>query len=325
MAVLIPTNERCVSGCGLQKRPRTAGASAAVLRKANEYLLREIGFIFDPSFDQLEYEEVEEAASAPDVFVDATENMQSRPDGLPAYIASLYAIPLLSAKGEAALFRKMNFLKYWANAFRSALDPQRPSRGIIDEIEVLLSEAERVRNQLLQSNLRLVVSIARRFASDQVSFDELVSEGNLILIKAVEKFDYSRGFRFSTYVTHSVQRHFYRHFRKTQRRKNTEVLGSEELLRETTATSAGPMAHAASCAQLHADELLSHMDQCLDEREQYIVCERFGLNSSEKARTLQSLSEELGVCKERVRQLFHKAVDKLRQLAVNMNIELGSA
>jgi RNA polymerase primary sigma factor len=324
MAILTESRENCVPSNRSQVESVTRNTDSAVRRKAREYLLREIGFIYDASFDRLEYEDVEQAASGDDVFVDATTSMQPGPDGLPAYIAGLYAIPLLTAKGEAALFRKMNFLKYWANSFRSSLDPRQPSEELIDEIEVLLSEADRVRSQLVQSNLRLVVSIARRFASNHVSFDDLVSEGNLILMKAVEKFDYSRGFRFSTYVTHSVQRHFYRHFRNAQRRKNTEVLGTEEILRETAAESSQPATDARSISQQQASKLLSHMDECLDEREQFIVRERFGLNSSGKARTLQSLSGDLGVCKERVRQLFHKAVDKMRHLALDMNMEMAS-
>lgn len=294
-------------------------------RKTRQCLLREIGFIYDASFDQLDYEEVEQAASADDVFVQKETKTQPSSEGLPAYIGSLYALPLLTARGEAALFRKMNFLKYWANTFRSSLDPRHPSPELIEEIKGLLNEAERVRSQLLESNLRLIVSIARRFANEHVSFDDLVSEGNYILMKAVEKFDYSRGFRFSTYLTHSVQRHFYRHFRKTQRRKNTEFLSTEEVVREATAVSSEPEIDITTNAQQQASKLLSRMDECLNDREQFIVRERFGLNSSGKIRTLQSLSEDLGVCKERVRQVFHKAVRKLRHLALEMNIEMVSA
>jgi RNA polymerase primary sigma factor len=324
MAILTESRENCVPSNRSQVESVTRNTDSAVRRKAREYLLREIGFIYDASFDQLEYEDVEQAASGENIFVDATTNTKPLPEGLPAYIAGLYATPLLTAQGEAALFRKMNFLKYWANSFRSSLDPRQPSTDLIDEIEVLLSEAERVRSQLVQSNLRLVVSIARRFSNNHVSFDDLVSEGNLILMKAVEKFDYSRGFRFSTYVTHSVQRHFYRHFRNTQRRKNTEVLASEEILQETIAASSEPATDATTNAQQQASKLLSHMGECLDEREQFIVRERFGLNSSGKVRTLQSLSGDLGVCKERVRQLLHKAVHKLRHLALDMNMEMDS-
>lgn len=320
MTVLVDSMRRISD----RSRPLAASelrrTSQAIRQKACRFLSREISFVYDPSFESLDYAEVERIASGDDIFADTLTAANPPQQGLPAYIASLYAIPLLTAHGEAALFRKMNFLKYSANAYRSLLDPQRPNEELIDEIEVLLEEAERVKSQLVQSNLRLVVSIARRFAASHVGFDELVSEGNFILMKAVEKFDYARGFRFSTYVTHAVQRHFYRHFRNTQRRRMTEVLTSAEVLRDdVAANTASPSADPADLSKVQ--ELMSRMDACLDDREQYIIRERFGFNPSGQIRTLQSLSEELGICKERVRQLHHKALVKLRELAAQLRFD----
>ena len=84
------------------------------------------------------------------------------PSGLPPYLASLYEVPLLTRKQEAHLFRKMNYLKYKAGRLRAKLDPARPRRSLMDQIERLYDEAVATKNQIIRANLRLVVSIAKR-------------------------------------------------------------------------------------------------------------------------------------------------------------------
>ena len=123
------------------------------------------------------------------------------PKGLPPYLASLYEVPLLDREQEAHLFRKMNFLKYQANQLREQLDPARAKTADLDEIERLQEEALAVKNQIIRANLRLVVSIAKRHVGPTNNFFELVSDGNMSLIRAVEKFDYARGNKFSTYAS----------------------------------------------------------------------------------------------------------------------------
>lgn len=86
----------------------------------------------------------------------------------------------------------------------------------MDEIDKLLELVEQIRSQLVNSNMRLVGSIARKFSSQNCDVDDLSSDGCMILLAAIDRFDYSRGFRFSTYATHSIQRHFYRVWKTRQ-------------------------------------------------------------------------------------------------------------
>ena len=132
------------------------------------------------------------------------------PKGVPAYLASLYDVPLLTREQEVHLFRKMNYLKYKANALRGELDLDRPKSGSMDRIEILHEEALAIKNQIIRANLRLVVSIAKRYVGQAGDFFEVVSDGNMSLIKAVEKFDFSRGNRFSTYATWAIMKNFAR-------------------------------------------------------------------------------------------------------------------
>ncbi len=132
------------------------------------------------------------------------------PSGLPPYLASLYEVPLLSRNQEAHLFRKMNFLKYKACKLREKLDAGQPKSTLMDQIEELYEEAVATKNQIIRANLRLVVSIAKRHVGPVENFFELVSDGNMSLMRAVEKFDYARGFKFSTYASWAIMKNFAR-------------------------------------------------------------------------------------------------------------------
>jgi DNA-directed RNA polymerase sigma subunit (sigma70/sigma32) len=113
------------------------------------------------------------------------------PPGLPPYLASLYSIPLLTREQEAYYFRKMNYLKFKAATLRDKLDKTRPVVRGMDQIEELLDKAVEIKNFLIRSNLRLVVSIAKRHIKPTSNFFEMVSDGNMSLIRAIEKFDYT--------------------------------------------------------------------------------------------------------------------------------------
>ncbi len=113
------------------------------------------------------------------------------PAGLPPYLASLYEVPLLSRTQEAHLFRKMNFIKYKASTLREGLNPSQPRSSVMDEIDALYEESVATKNQIVRANLRLVVSIAKRHVGPVENFFELVSDGNVSLMRAVEKFDFA--------------------------------------------------------------------------------------------------------------------------------------
>src|SRR5262249_20060827 len=130
------------------------------------------------------------------------------PSGLPPYLASLYDAPLLSREQEIHLFRKMNYQKYRASKLRESLDPTRAKAADLDEIERLQKEALDAKNQIIRANLRLVVSIAKKHVGSSNDFFELVSDGNMSLIRAVEKFDQARGFKFSTYASWAIMNNF---------------------------------------------------------------------------------------------------------------------
>ena len=78
------------------------------------------------------------------------------------------------------------------------------------QIEKLYDESIATKNQIIRANLRLVVSIAKRYVGPTQDFFELVSDGNISLLRAVDKFDFSRGNKFSTYATWAIMKNFAR-------------------------------------------------------------------------------------------------------------------
>ncbi len=115
------------------------------------------------------------------------------PNDVPPYLASLYEVPLLTREQEVHLFRKMNYLKYKASTLRARADVSLSESSWLNQIEQLYEESVATKNQIITANLRVVVSIAKRYVGPAGDFSELVSDGNVSLIKAVEKFDFSRG------------------------------------------------------------------------------------------------------------------------------------
>ena len=244
------------------------------------------------------------------------------PSGLPPYLASLYEVPLLTRKQEGHLFRKMNYLKYKAARLRSKLDPARPKRRLMDQIERLSDEAVSTKNEIIRANLRLVVSIAKRHVTPTQNFFELVSDGNMSLMRAVEKFDYGRGNKFSTYASWAIMKNFARTIPDEHRQRDRFRTSQADLFTSTEDDRADPFEEEA--VQTQRESQVEKILERLDEREQRIIIRRFGLRRGQEPLTLKQVGVELGVTKERIRQIEARALSKLRKAAEEEKIELPS-
>ncbi|MBM4000956.1 MAG: sigma-70 family RNA polymerase sigma factor [Planctomycetes bacterium] len=234
------------------------------------------------------------------------------PGDLPKHLMRLCESPLLTQADEHTLFREMNYLKFRVNAMRTQIDPAAPSGELLDQADAWLARAKAVRDRIVLANMRLAMSIVKRFATPTCSFDELLSAGVVALMQAVEKFDYARGFRFSTYAYRAVSRSAYR----------TVMHRREETRRLSTGDVADPADEEGCRASTRRDGMLDELRASLarfvsrlDRRERFIIRSRYALGSHRRARTFQFLSEKLGVSKERARQLEQRAVKKLQQMA----------
>jgi len=259
-------------------------------------------------------------------------------------------------------------------------DPVRMYLKEIGKVPLLSSEEElelaikmeqgdtEAKQKLAEANLRLVVSIAKRYVGRGMQFLDLIQEGNLGLIKAVEKFDYSKGFKFSTYATWWIRQAITRSIADQARtiripvhmvetinklirvsRQMLQELGREpqaeeiakvmdlpvERIREIQKISQEPVSLETPIGEeddSHLGDFIrdEHMEvpvdaatytllreqlmevlETLTEREQKVLCLRFGLIDG-RARTLEEVGKEFNVTRERIRQIEAKALRKLR-------------
>ena len=260
-----------------------------------------------------------------------------------------------------------------------------PTRLYLKEIEVstLLTAEEEVyysrlalkgdtaaRDKMIECNLRLVVKIARRYMNRGLALLDLIEEGNLGLIRAVEKFDPERGFRFSTYATWWIRQTIERGLMNQTRtirlpihvikelntylraaRKLTQELGREATaddvakllnkpvkdvikmfkLADRVSSLDIPMGgdgerplldivpdenNTDPASILQDESVLEHLDEWLDEldeKQRDVVVRRFGLRNYHRG-TLEEVGAELGVTRERVRQIQMDALRKLRRI-----------
>ena len=114
------------------------------------------------------------------------------------YLREIGRVPLLTAEGEVELAKSIEAGLFADEKLRGGFPLQGAEAA---DLQLLVVEGERSKQRLIEANLRLVVSIAKRYIGRGLVFLDLIQEGNLGLIRAVEKFDYTRGYKFSTYAT----------------------------------------------------------------------------------------------------------------------------
>jgi RNA polymerase primary sigma factor len=123
-------------------------------------------------------------------------------DSVRAYLKQIGKVALLNAEEEVELAKRIEAGLYAAERLRRAIEAgEKVSPQMRRDLRWIVRDGERAKNHLLEANLRLVVSLAKRYTGRGMAFLDLIQEGNLGLIRAVEKFDYTKGYKFSTYAT----------------------------------------------------------------------------------------------------------------------------
>ncbi|MGH8792820.1 MAG: sigma-70 family RNA polymerase sigma factor, partial [Stackebrandtia sp.] len=135
-----------------------------------------------------------------DTAVDRRGEAAATADPVRAYLNGIGKHRLITAAEEVELAKAIEAGLF---AQHRLSDPERPvdDEQLLRDLKQVAANGRRAKDVLLKSNLRLVVSIAKRYTNRGVGLLDLIQEGNLGLIRAVEKFDYTKGFKFSTYAT----------------------------------------------------------------------------------------------------------------------------
>jgi len=244
-------------------------------------------------------------------------------DSFRLYLDEVGRHPLLTKQDEVALSQayEQGLAAQLRLGQLPADDPRRA------ELEAVAERGERARRKMIESNLRLVVSIARRFSATGLPLGDLVQEGNLGLLRAVEKFDWRKGFKFSTYATWWIRQAIARgaadrgarairlpvHVdEQVGRLRRTQTRLHEQLGREPT--------DAELAVEAVGREALEQVLQALPERERQVLVLRFGLDSG-TPRTLEEVGAVMGFSRERARQVERDALAALRSPEIRARLE----
>jgi len=297
--------------------------------RAQRLLEQPLDYIPHPAFEDPAMEPVILAEMPDFEAYEKKRHDMKAPKDVPAELSPLYEVPLLSKDQEQHLFRKMNYLKFKATKLRNQLrrdgeeagdvDPGRVRIQLLKEIEDLQADANKVKDQLIKANMRLVVNIAKRHVGQADNVFELLSDGNMSLIRAVEKFDFGRNFKFSTYASWAIIKNFARSIPDEKHRRERFVTGHEDLF--DAAPDVRSDEHEQVVHQERATHSVNRLLEYLEPRERDIIRMRAGLDGHEPM-TLDQIGRQISVTKERVRQLNQRAMNKLRAIARQQEIEL---
>jgi RNA polymerase primary sigma factor len=290
-------------------RPRSAVYRVILDERIERLNRRKAKFIDDPLYHQDDAAEViGQLVSQDELDAQVKPEDLRIPRDLPPYLQDLYRTPLLTPAKERALFLKFNFHKFQFVTARRELEPQFAKVRDLEALEGCLQAAIETKNAILRANLRLVVSVARKHLRPGISIMELISDGNITLMRAVEGFDIHRGNRFSTYATLALMKGFARSVPQMLASKRTPSV--EEHILESVPDRDHHLATDRLADREHVGVLLSH----LSDSERRVLSAHYGLGK-DAGITFDEVGERMGLSKHRVRQLEQSALAKLRRAA----------
>ncbi len=226
--------------------------------------------------------------------------------------ASSASPQLMSTAEERVMFLRFNFAKRKLVGLQKKVEKEGLTRELAELVIEWHRRFEHFREYLVRTNLALVLAMAKRVRLGDVDFAEVVSEGNMALIRSVDKFSIDRGFKFSTYACRAILKAFSRTAMKANRHRTKFPVEFEPDLEKSDWADKKRDVVEEDCI----DELKSIVDRNLADLtsvEQTVIKRRFNWDQADDSSlTLEDVGKIIGVTKERVRQIQNKALAKIR-------------
>ena len=293
-------------------QPRLSTVERATL---DEILAEPVDFMDHPDFHKpgAERRIFDEApvVPLPDVgwYRPLMDEIGGKPDAQPRRAASV----LLTAAQERVIFTQFNYARWRMRTIQDRLKGRPADTATARELLRWHRIAKRLREQIAETNLALVLAMAKRVRIGENEFGDLVSEGNMALMRSVDKFDCGRGFKFSTYACRSILKAFSRHGLKLAKHRQRFPVEFDPALEQGDGVAA---IRADSERQDAAEvrEIVEKNRADLSEIERAGVMHRFAFAGTEPGRapTLAEVGRLVGLTKERVRQIQNSALQKIR-------------
>jgi len=223
----------------------------------------------------------------------------------------------LSGDEERMWFLKLNYARYRVSKLLAHHADKRLTARAAGEVLFWHAQAETAKTQIVQANVPLVLAMAKRTRLGNIDYAELISEGNMALLRSADKFDCGRGFKFSTYACRAILKSFSRVAMKASRYRSQFPTEFDPSLEKSDHNERQREALEADCV----DELKTILGRNLaglNEVEVKVLKARFALdrtdddNAESAPKTLEQVGMLIGVTKERVRQIQNRALSKLR-------------
>lgn len=244
----------------------------------------------------------------------------NKPTQVESILSEKVEIPIdgtIKPEQEVILFTQMNYARYRLCQLRRKLLRQTDWEiDTIKELFAIYNYQMDCRSNIVNGNMGLVLSLARKSKYAGVEFTDLVSEGSVALLRAVEKFDFTRGYKFSTYACHAILKGFYRAAGQSYT-YNERFPTQLENAHDKDDNESRVQNIWQSDLQDEFNVIFEQNLAQLTKTESSILKMRFsiGENSNQDPMTLKSVGERLGLTKERVRQIQNEALAKMRPVA----------
>jgi RNA polymerase primary sigma factor len=298
----------------LKKAPATKRATpiSKILRAQAEQVMQgNYAFMDSPSFNQPDIEA--ELFSEEEPVLPLVSWYQPTRDEM-VDAATSGTPKLMSASEEKLMFLRYNFAKKRLGEIKERVEAKGLTKADAEALVHWHHKMEHFREYLTRTNLALVLAMAKRTRLGDIDFAEIVSEGNMALLRAVDKFNVERGFKFSTYACRAILKAFSRTAQKHSRHR---VRFPVEFEPEQEKSKWSEEKHDAVEGDL-VDELKQIVERNLAQLsniEQTVIKQRFNWDQrQETPLTLEQVGRIIGVTKERVRQIQNKALIKIRRL-----------